>query len=452
MTKHSLIKLTVIAALMVALGALTLGTSTRSSEAAGPIASVTVQAYSAGCGGAITANATVRDVQALPVPGVLVTFSSSGGGTGSGVTNGAGVATTVLSMPVAYNAGVTVSANAGGVVGSTSTGVNCAPNVCGIGYYYGCGAPIAPACNYLNPGIYYPGNIYYNQPYQYNNCQQIVPQIATNVCYAYNCAGPCGYAGCFQGYSYSQIAAKINLTASTSLVNCGGAASISANVTDGFGVPVVNGTTVSFSTSLGTISPTATTGGGNAVASLSTSAGTSGVALITVKAGNASATTTVQVNCAMASQQNVVVYTPGAAQTAPQVIYRPQQQAQPQRPTVVVQRPAAGGPPFAPPRTGDAGLLNNVFANDDAANAALIDSFVNGQSDVTDESIVDSTIVDSNADVDASISNASDQSITLDFDAALIDGNLLGDTDANASLAIDAANVTDHGASDFGLS
>jgi len=416
MKKHSLIKLTVIGALMVALGVFTLGSSTRSSEAAGPIGSVTVQAYSAGCGGAVSATAIVRDVQGLPVPGTLVTFSSSSGGTGSGVTNGAGVASTVLTMPVAYNAGITVSANAGGVVGSTSTGVNCAPNVCGINYYYGCGAPIAPTCNYVNPGAYYPGNIYYGQIYQYNNCAPVVPQIATNLCYGYNCSGPCGYAGCFQGYSYSQLAAKINLTASTSLINCGGAASISANVTDGFGVPVVNGTTVSFSTSLGTISPTATTGGGNAVASLSTSAGTSGVALITVKAGNASATTTIQVNCVQQAQQNVVVYAPGAGQTAPQ-IYRPQQ-AQPQRPTVVIQRPAAGGPPFAPPRTGDAGLLNNVFANDDAANAALIESFVNGQN-VTDESVT---------------SNVTDDSLAINFDASLIDGNLLGDTDANAGL------------------
>jgi len=415
MKKHSLIKLTVIGALMVALGVFTLGSSTRSSEAAGPISSVTVSAYSAGCGGAVTATAIVRDVQGLPVPGTLVTFSSSLGGTGSGVTNGGGVASTVLTMPASYNAAITVSANAGGVVGSSSTGVNCAPNVCGINYYYGCTAPVVPTCNYANPGIYYPGNIYYGQVYQYSNCQQYVPQIATNVCYAYNCAGPCGYAGCYQGYSYSQLAAKINLTASTSLVNCGGAASISANVTDGFGVPVVNGTTVSFSTSLGTISPTATTGGGNAVASLSTSAGTSGVALITVKAGNASATTTIQVNCAQPAQTNVVVYNPGAGQTAPQVIYRPQQQAQPQRPTVVVQRPAAGGPPFAPPRTGDAGLLNNIVGSDDAANASLIESFENGQN-----------VVDT--------SNVTDQSLALEIDASLIDANLQGDTDANAGL------------------
>ena len=237
------------------------------------------------------------------------------------------------------------------------------------------------------------------------------------------------------------------------MLTCGGASSISANVTDTFGVPVANGTAVSYSSSLGTIGASAVTGGGNAVSTLNTAAGTSGVALITVKAGNASATTTIQVNCATPAQQTVVVYKPGAAQTAPaapQVIYRPQPQGPAPRPQVVVQAPA-GAPPFAPPRTGSAGLLDQIIPNDDAANAAMIDAFEHQTDVTTDASAVDSTdalAVDS--DVDASMSDIDAQ--PLDFDASLIDGNQLGDTDANASLALDTASQIEHAAGDFGLS
>jgi hypothetical protein len=320
---------------------------------------------------------------------------------------------------------------------------NCLPYGGYAGYNYGA----TYGCNYVAPGVYPYAPVY--RP----GC--VVPPVVAplvNTCYAYNCAGPCGYAGCFTGYSYSQIAAKINICVSSGVINCGGAATFTVNATDGFGVPVVNGTSVSFSSSIGTITPTAATSGGNAVATLSTPPGTGGGALITARAGNASGTTNIQVNCA--PQQFVTVYTPGQAQTAPQVIYRPGPPQQQQRPNVVIQRPA-GPPPFAPPRTGSAGLLNELYDNDDAANAALIDAYVHGQDLVTDESVMDSTdsaIVDSNADVDASMSNPQDESITLDFDASLIDGNLLGDTDANASLAVDSANVIDQGSTDFGLS
>src|SRR5581483_4852645 len=149
-----------------------------------------------------------------------------------------------------------------------------------------------------------------------------------NGCYLYNCGyvNP-GYnlSPCY-GVCYGSAPGKINIAANPGALTCGGSSSIVANVTDAFGVPVANGTAVSFSSSLGTIGASTVTGGGNAISTLNTPAGTSGVALITVKAGNASATTTIQVNCATPAQQNVVVYQPGGAQTAPQVIYRPQQQ------------------------------------------------------------------------------------------------------------------------------
>jgi len=282
-------------------------------------------------------------------------------------------------------------------------------------------------------------------------------QPYVNSCYTYNCLTPGYYntapynlSPCY-GVCYGGAAAKINIAANPGVLSCGGAASITSNITDTFGVPVPNGTAVSYSSSLGTIGSSAVTGGGNAVSTLNTAAGTSGVALITVKAGNASATTTIQVNCVTQTQQNVVVYQPGAGQTAPQVIYRPQPQGPAQRPQVIVQGPP-GQPPFAPPRTGSAGLLDQIIPNDDAANAAMIDTFEHQTDVVTDASAVDSTdVLAADSDVDASMSNDIDAQ-PLDFDASLIDGNQLGDTDANASLALDTASQVEHAAGDFGLS
>jgi len=421
-------RLAAIGLLVVALTAFAFSTSSRSADAAGPPTFVTVTA-SATCGGAITASAFVRDAQALPAAGIAVTFTSSAGGVGSGVTGASGVATATLTMPVAYSNAVTVTASvAGGPSGSTVVGVNCAPGVCTYGF--NCG---------------YPGYPYVGAPYNCVNTAQyigyasvcpvapVTPYVYNyNGCYLYNCGyvNP-GYnlSPCY-GVCYGSAPGKINIAANPGALTCGGSSSIVANVTDAFGVPVANGTAVSFSSSLGTIGASAVTGGGNATSTLNTPAGTSGVALITVKAGNASATTTIQVNCATPAQQNVVVYQPGGAQTAPQVIYRPQQQGQP-RPQVVVQRPSAGQPPFAPPRTGSAGLLDQIIPNDDAANAALIDSSEHQTDVVTDASATDSTSV-------------IDQPMAVD--AALYDGNLIGDQDANASLMLNSASPTDDSA------
>jgi len=461
MIGNSLSKLAVLGALMVALAGIALGTSTRSADAAAP-ATLTVSA-SATCGGAITATAVVRDAVGQPAVGYTVAFTTANGGGGAGVTNAAGVATAVLSMP-GIGSNVQVTAVSGTAFGSTIVSVNCGPiGACGLVYCgsvcpaYGCVAPIN--CNYA-PGVALPGNIYYSQIYQYsNNCGgyagypgygapgYVAPVV--NGCYAYNCAPGYNLSPCY-GVCYGQVAAKINLAANPSILTCGGAGSISANVTDAFGVPVANGTAVSFSTSLGTISPSASTNGGNTVASLQTASGTSGVALVTVKAGNAAATTTIQVNCVVAAPQNVVVYQPAPGQTAPQVIYKPgPPQQQPQRPVVVVTQPPYA-PPFAPPRTGNAGLLNDLYDNDDAANAALVDAFQHGQDVVTDQSAIDAT-PDMNVDVDAS---ATDNVVVydLDFAASLVDGNLIGDDAANAALALDLSSVTDHGTTDFGRS
>jgi len=452
MTRISLSKLAVIGALMVAFAGFTLGTSTRSAAAAAPT-TLTVSA-SATCGGVITATAVVRDNVGQPAVGYTVAFTTANGSGGAGITNAAGVATANLSMPV-VGGNIQVTAVSGMAFGSTIASVSCAPTTpCGLVYCnpvcpaYGCVAPVN--CNYA-PGVALPGNIYYGQIYQYSNCNGYRPPYVApvvNGCYAYNCAPGYNLSPCY-GVCYGQVAAKINLAANPSILTCGGAGSISANVTDGFGVPVANGTAVSFSTSLGSITPSAGTNGGNAVASLQTSAGTSGVALVTVKAGNAAATTTIQVNCAIAAPQNVVVYQPAPAQTAPQVIYRPGPPQQQQRPVVVVTQPPYA-PPFAPPRTGNAGLLDALYDNDDAANAALVDAFQHGQDVVVDQSVIDANALNTE-DVDAS---ATTDVVVYDveFAAALVDANLIGDDAANAALALDLSSVTDHGTTDFGRS
>jgi hypothetical protein len=431
-------KLTAIGIVFVALAAFAFSTSTRSADAAGPATFVSVQATAA-CGGAVNATAFVRDAQGLPFVGATVTFTSSTGGVGTGITNGAGIASATLTMPVAFAGGVTVTAQvAGGPAGTGFAAGNCY-NPCVYSGAYGCTNPY-PA---YNP---YPYNCGY-QPLVvgYANCgyQQQYPVYP----YAPGYVNPSCYGTCYGG-----APVNINPAANPGTLTCGGSSTISGTITDGFGVPVANGTAVTLSTSLGTISSTATSGG-TFSATLNTSGGVSGTAVVTIRAGSASKTTTLVVNCVTQSQQNVVVYNPGPAYTAPQqpqVIYRPAPQGQ-GRPQVITRGPA-GAPPFGPPRTGDAGLLNNIIPGDDAANAALIDSFEHQTDIVTDQSVVDSNQpADVDTDVDASMTNDVD-SQPLDFDASLIDGNQLGDTDANASLALQSATQLDDMSSDFGLS
>jgi hypothetical protein len=356
-------------------------------------------------------------------------------------------------MPVAFAGSGTVTASiAGGPSASTSVYGNCA-NPCVYGGVYGCVNPY-PVVNPYPIVNQYPYNCGYGvNPLLVgygNGC--VAPQPYVNGCYAYNCNPGYVIQGCY-GTCYGGAAATINPAANPGTLTCGQSSTISATITDAYGVPVANGTTVSFSTSLGTIAPTAATAGGSASATLNTAAGTSGTAIVTIRAGNASTTTTLVVNCVQQSQTNVVVYNPGGAYTAPQqpqVIYRPAQQGQ-GRPQVIYRGPATGAPPFAPPRTGDAGLLDTILPNDDAANAALIASSEHQTDVVTDQSVVDSTQpLDAGSNVDASMTNVDTQ--PLDFDASLIDGNQLGDTDANASLALQSASQTDEVSPDFGLS
>jgi hypothetical protein len=450
MLRGAMSKLTAIGIVFVALAAFAFSTSTRSADAAGPATFVSVSATAA-CGGAVNANAFVRDAQGLPFVGATVTFTSSTGGVGTGITNGAGIANATLTMPVAFAGGVTVTAQvAGGPAGTGFAAGNCYnPTPCVYGGAYGCTNPYPIVNQYpvVNP---YPLVNPYNCGYQplvvgYNNgcAYQQYPGYP----YAPGYVNPSCYGTCYGG-----APVNINPAANPGTLTCGGSSTISANITDAFGVPVANGTTVSLSTTLGTIAPTAATAGGSFSATLNTSAGVSGTAIVTIRAGTASKTTTLVVNCVTQSQPNVVVYNTGGGylppQGQPQVIYRPAPQGQ-GRP---ITHGPAGAPPFAPPRTGDAGLLNNIIPSDDAANAALIDSFEHQTDIVTDQSAVDSNQpADVDSNVDASMTNDVD-SQPLDIDASLIDGNQLGDSDANASLALQSASQLDEMSSDFGLS
>jgi hypothetical protein len=243
--------------------------------------------------------------------------------------------------------------------------------------YLGCVAPIYNCAPYPYSAVYgyRPGC---NYPTNYGFCG-----------YPYNYVNPCN--GPFVGGA----PARVNLAVSPAIVNCGSAITVQANVTDAFGVAVANGTSVSFSSSIGGAA-SATTIGGNATGVVNIPANVSpGVTTIRVTAGGASATSTVQVNCAALQQvvvqqvvarpaQGQVIYTTAPSTQAGQqvIIQRAPQQPRPQTPYI---------PPFAPPRTGEAGLTDAILApqDDNAANQALIDAWRESEYGVLDASQYD---------------------------------------------------------------
>jgi hypothetical protein len=125
----------------------------------------------------------------------------------------------------------------------------------------------------------------------------------------------------------------LNITPQT--ISCGSTASVIARVTDIFGNLVANNTIVSFSSSLGSITPTAPTIGGNADAVLTSFPAQPGTAVISVKAGDATAQGSVTITCAAAQ--------PVAPTAAPTAV----------PPAVPTTAPSTG---VRPPSTGDAGL------------------------------------------------------------------------------------------------
>jgi hypothetical protein len=246
--------------------------------------------------------------------------------------------------------------------------------------------------------------------------------------------------------------ARVNLAVSPAIATCGSTpVTVSANVTDAFGVAVANGTLVSFSSTIGSIG-SATTIGGNATATLSIPNGSAaGVAQIRVTAGGASASTTVQVNCApvvVVQQQQVVVARPSQAT----VIYRPGPQTRPapQQP-VIIQRgpPPAAIPPFAPPRTGEAGLTDAILAptDDGAANQALVDSWREAEYGVLDASQYDWIVTpDDSAASTTLATDLASQAYSV-IDASQVDVAVVADDSAATTTLVTEvlSNPTDFG-------
>jgi hypothetical protein len=297
-------------------------------------------------------------------------------------------------------------------------------NPCGI---YGC----VPNYNTCAPVPFSP--IYGYRP-------ACAPVVYGNQCGAYyvNCHLP----------QFAGAPARVNLAVSPAIATCGSTAvTVSANITDAFGVAVANGTGVSFSSTIGTIG-SASTIGGNATAILSIPSGSAaGIAHITVRAGGASGSTTVQVNCAQVVQQVVVQQV--VARPAPgQVIYT-QPAPRPQQPVIIQRAPAPYIPPFAPPRTGEAGLTDALLApgDDNAANQALVDAWRESEYGVLDASQYDWVVIPD--DSDASIQLASDivSAAYSIVDAAQYDVNVVADDSAATTTMVTdvLSNPTDYG-------
>ena len=250
--------------------------------------------------------------------------------------------------------------------------------------------------------------------------------------------GICGYAtyaNPCNGQFIGGAPARVNLAVSPAIATCGSTpVTVQANITDAFGVAVANGTSVSFSSTIGG-SASAATIGGNATGIINIPAGVSpGVATIRVTSGGASATSTVQVNCAV---QQVVVQQVVARPSQGQVVY--QVAPQPGQQQVIIQRApqqprpqAPYVPPFAPPRTGEAGLTEAILApqDDSAANQALIDAWRESEYGVLDASQYDTVVIGD--DSDASTQLASDLSAAAYgvIDASQVDIVVVADDSA----------------------
>jgi len=276
---------------------------------------------------------------------------------------------------------------------------------------------------------------------------------------AYNNIGYCGgyatYANPCNGPVIGGAPARVNLMVSPAIVNCGsGVATVTANITDAFGVPVANGTSVAFTSTIGAIGG-ATTIAGNATATLSIPAGSpAGVAQIRVTAGGAGAASSLQVNCAPV--QPVVIVTGNTAPTSSggQVVYRPGPAA-PQQQVIVQRAPqqprpqAPYVPPFAPPRTGEAGLTEAILAptDDTAANQSLVSAWREAEYGVLDASQYDWVVTPD--DTDASVQLASDNIATAYgvMDASQVDVIVISDDSAaTTSMVVDVlSNPTDYG-------
>ncbi len=157
------------------------------------------------------------------------------------------------------------------------------------------------------------------------------------------------------------VPARIQLTVTP--IVCGGG-NITAFVTDGFGNPVPNGTSVFFSSNLGTIGGTFTSGG-FATGTLAVAPGVVGPAAVFVTAGNSNATVLVPFTPCFVAQPPAVIVPPTQVIPPAQPAIQPtpfpipgQGGADLTQPTTAPQQPAVISPGvIVPPNTGDAGLM-----------------------------------------------------------------------------------------------
>jgi hypothetical protein len=91
--------------------------------------------------------------------------------------------------------------------------------------------------------------------------------------------------------------ASITSTSSLATTSCGSNENLSFSVINTFGLTVLDGTTVAFSSNLGTITPSTTTNGGVAIASLQIPPRQSGVAQIQAFTGGVSTQKSIVVSC-----------------------------------------------------------------------------------------------------------------------------------------------------------
>jgi len=176
----------------------------------------------------------------------------------------------------------------------------------------------ADYCTPYTPGYFNPGVFSYS-PFYYPYAQSYAG-YGGDQCSIANCPGP------LQMYQYQLVCpgppATIEMPA-TNAATCASATNFTVRVFDAAGIPVSDGTTVSFQvTPFGMITGTVGTDGGGATASLTTPTKTSGQLTVTVMAGSVTRTQTIDVSC---SAPGSVSYGGGSApsQAAPAVTYAP---------------------------------------------------------------------------------------------------------------------------------
>lgn len=168
----------------------------------------------------------------------------------------------------------------------------------------------AQYCTPFTPGYFYAGIYTYGSflyPY--------APYYAGYSCAIANCPGP------LQMYQFQLVCpgppAAIEMPA-TSSTTCASATNFTVRVLDAAGIPVHDGTSVSYQvTPFGMITGTDGTVGGEATASLNTPTKTSGQLTITVTAGSVTRTQTVDVSC---SAPGTVAYGGGSSPSQPATV------------------------------------------------------------------------------------------------------------------------------------